>query len=72
MSVPMFLMNPNSPTDIDAIIHVGTAATAACAVARNDALLDHKRTGDPIVVWENGQIVWIPAGKIDVDGADTR
>lgn len=40
--------------------------------AARDALLDHKRTGDPIVVWENGQVVWIPAEKIEVDSQTSR
>lgn len=30
------------------------------------AMIDHKRTGDPIVVWKNGRVVWIPASKIPV------
>ena len=29
-------------------------------------MIDHKRTGDPIVVWKNGKVVWIPANKIPV------
>ncbi len=32
------------------------------AVAK--AIKDHRRTGDPIVVWKNGRIVEIPAHKI--------
>ena len=31
------------------------------------ALLQQKRLGNPIVVWENGQVRWIPADEIDVD-----
>jgi hypothetical protein len=23
------------------------------------ALLDHKRAGNPVATWENGQVVWI-------------
>ena len=34
------------------------------AVARTIA--DHKRTGDPIVIWRNGKIVKIPADQIEV------
>ena len=29
-------------------------------------MIDHKRTGDPIVIWKNGKVVWIPANKIPV------
>lgn len=54
--------------DIEAIMRDGTLIDRAMVEARRDALLDHKRTGDPIVVLENGQVVWIPAEQIQVDG----
>jgi hypothetical protein len=54
--------------DIDAIMQDDHTLEGAGRQAIRDALLDPKRTGDPIVVWENGQVVWIPADKIDVDG----
>ena len=28
------------------------------------ALIDHKRNGDPIVVWKDGKVVWVPAEDI--------
>ncbi len=31
------------------------------------ALLDHKRAGNPIAVWRDGQVVWIPPEEIPVD-----
>ncbi|MBW2740921.1 MAG: hypothetical protein JRE64_19210 [Deltaproteobacteria bacterium] len=34
------------------------------AVARTIA--DHKRTGDPIVIWRDGKVVKIPADQIEV------
>jgi len=34
------------------------------AVAR--AIADHKRTGDPIVVWRGGRVVKIPAEQIEI------
>ena len=34
------------------------------AVAR--AIADHKRTGDPIVVWRDGRVVKIPADQIEI------
>lgn len=39
----------------------------ALAEAVRDALLQHKRAGNPIAVWEDGRVVWIPAEKINVD-----
>ena len=40
-----------------------------CALVQavRDALLQHKRAGNPVPIWENGQVVWIPPEEIDVD-----
>lgn len=40
------------------------------AVAR--AIADHKRTGDPIVVWRDGEVVKIPADQIEVREMDAE
>lgn len=37
---------------------------AAVQAGVRDALILHKRAGQPIVVWENGQVVLIPADEI--------
>ena len=34
------------------------------AVAR--PIADHKRTGDPIVIWRDGKVVKIPANQIEI------
>jgi hypothetical protein len=34
------------------------------AVART--IVDHKRTGDPIVIWRDGKVVKVPADQIEV------
>jgi hypothetical protein len=34
--------------------------------AVRQALQDHKRTGDPIVVFRDGEVCWIPAEEIRV------
>lgn len=39
--------------------------------AVGQALRIHKRAGLPVVTWENGQIVWIPADQIVVDDPPT-
>jgi hypothetical protein len=36
------------------------------------ALLEHKRAGNPIAVWEDGRVVWIPAEEIDVTEEDAK
>jgi hypothetical protein len=32
-----------------------------------DALLRHKRAGNPIVVWRDGAVAWVPPEEIVVD-----
>ncbi len=32
------------------------------------ALWRHKQLGQPIVVWRDGKVVWIPAAEIEVEG----
>ena len=38
--------------------------TAAMNKGVRAALLSHKQTGDPICVWRDGKVVWIPADEI--------
>jgi hypothetical protein len=38
--------------------------TRALQGAHRHVLLEHKRDGDPIVVWQDGKVVWIPADEI--------
>jgi predicted metal-dependent phosphotriesterase family hydrolase len=40
------------------------AITAAMRKGVRAALISHKQTGDPICVWEDGKVVWIPADEI--------
>ncbi len=41
--------------------------TEALARGVREALLRHKRAGNPIVVWRDGQMVWIPPEEILID-----
>lgn len=41
--------------------------TRALQQAVREALWQHKIAGDPIVVWRNGRVEWIPADQIPVD-----
>lgn len=42
--------------------------TQAIQKAVVDAVLDHKRAGNPIVGWQNGRVVWIEPEDIVLDG----
>lgn len=35
-------------------------------IAVRDAVLRHKLLGQPIVVWRDGQVVWVPPEEIEV------
>jgi hypothetical protein len=54
---------PTEPLDAEDV-----AVERALREAVRAALRQHKRAGTSIVVWQDGQIVEIPASKIQVDG----
>ena len=39
-------------------------AEKALRIAVAKTIEEHRLSGDPIIVWENGRVVSIPAGKI--------
>jgi hypothetical protein len=43
------------------------AIEAAMHEAAHEALLVHKRAGQPLVTWHDGRVVLIPADQIPVD-----
>ena len=46
---------------------VAFALEAAMQRAVRKALRIHKKLGNPIAVWEDGKVVWIPPEKIEVE-----
>jgi predicted ABC-type ATPase len=34
------------------------------------AVQEHKRAGNPIAIWKNEQVIWIPASEIDIEEAE--
>jgi hypothetical protein len=55
---------------ITEIFEEGTAIDEALARAVRQALRFHKKLGNPIAVWEDGRVVWIPPEQIQVDEAE--
>jgi len=47
-------------------------AKEALKKAVADTIADHKRTGDPIVIWRDGRVVKIPADQIEVRETQTE
>lgn len=54
------------------ILDESAAVEAAVREAIRDALLMHKRLGNPVVTWQDGRCVWIPADEIPVDDVPDR
>jgi hypothetical protein len=55
---------PDDAPDIERIFAEGVEVDRAFDRAVREALRQHKRAGNPIPVWKNGKVVWIPASKI--------
>ena len=53
--------------DIAAMFRDGKEIDAALERAGRQALLLHKRAGQPVVVWRDGQVVWVPPEEIEVE-----
>ncbi|MFL6254153.1 MAG: hypothetical protein ACJ74T_03970 [Pyrinomonadaceae bacterium] len=45
----------------------GEPVVAALRRAAHNALLEHKRAGNPIAAWKDGKVVIIPAEEIQVE-----
>lgn len=45
----------------------GEPVVAALRRASRNALLDHKRAGNPVATWKDGKVVIIPAEEIEVE-----
>jgi hypothetical protein len=58
--------------DIDALFADGREIDAAIAKAVREAVLEHKWAGNPIAVWQDGGVVWIPPEEIVVDELDGK
>lgn len=55
-----------------AAARVGNSALILREMRRavREALLFHKRIGNPVAVWRDGKVVWIPPEEIPVDGEE--
>jgi hypothetical protein len=65
-------MSDEKRIDIGRLMIEGTLIDEAMRKAVRDAVLLHKRLGDPIVGSRDGKIVWIPADEIEVDEDTTE
>ena len=57
-------MTPAEKKDTEELLAESEAILTAIDTAVRQALLDHKRAGNPVAAWENGRVVWIPPEQI--------
>ena len=43
---------------------INLKAEKALKKAVAETIRDHARTGDPVVIWRNSKVTWIPAGRL--------
>ena len=43
---------------------INLKAEQALKQAVAETIRDHARTGDPVVIWRNGRVAWVPAGQL--------
>jgi len=61
----------NNPTaESDKIVEHAERVEAAVQAAVREALIQHKRAGNPIAVWEEGRVKWIPPEDIRIPVPD--
>ena len=59
-------MNSGARRDLRTIMLDGTAIQRAHRASWIKTLDRHKRLGNPIVVWRDGKVVWIPTEEIQI------
>jgi hypothetical protein len=62
--------NPHAPLPPAERINDHSRILDALRQAVREALLNHKRSGNPVAVWQNDRVVWVPAEQIPVEGHD--
>ena len=43
---------------------INIKAEQALQHAVADTIRDHARTGDPVVIWRDGKVTWVPAAQL--------
>lgn len=58
-------MKNDKSRDIAKILADGVLIDQAMRTAARDALLAHRRAGQPMVIWRDGRIVLVPPDQFD-------
>ncbi len=59
-------MQENVKKDIGKLFNDREGMDRALAKAVRQALLQHKRAGNPVVTWRDGKVVWVEPEDIEV------
>lgn len=59
-----------SPSQAGEILAIESRLTAALKKAARDVLIQHKRSGEPVVSWKDGHVVLIPPEQIVIPPAE--
>ncbi len=65
-------MNQHNDKTIDEIFADGTLIDLALKQAGESALWRHKQAGNPVAVWREGKVLWIPPEEIPVPEQNTE
>lgn len=60
-----------SDSQLTGLLAEAEAIEAAVQAAVREALLQHKRAGNPVVGWRDGKIEWVPPEQIPVEDNPT-
>ena len=63
-------MQKNVKKDIDKLFNDREGMDRALAGAVRQALLQHKKAGNPVATWRDGEVVWIEPDQIEVPEQD--
>jgi hypothetical protein len=59
-------MTPDNTSSIERMLADPRSIEKALQKAVQEALLQHKAAGNPVAVWRDGRVTWVPAEEIEV------
>jgi hypothetical protein len=61
------MKHENNKPAIEEIFKDGALIDLALKKAGKQALLKHKQSGNPVAIWQDGKVVWIPPEEIEIE-----
>jgi len=63
-------MDNTSGPDISKLFEDGVEIDRAIRRGVREALLQHKRAGNPVAIWQDGKVVWIRPEDLDLPSVE--